>query len=740
MKKSIYIVSAIIIALLSCFACNNDVALPKAMLRVDYDSIKAPSIESVIQLNIEANCDWSLSFENDGEKWVHVAELEGIGSGCIKLVIRANDSDNERITVLRFSNRSGSAVDEIVLTQRPALSDGYISISEIRSLAAEGSYTYGKTDCCLKGIVVSNQQNGNFFDNTIALIGSSEPGNGITVRTPGVLFVSPGEEVEFNLSGATVGRSSVTGQMEIIPAEEVAVVRTESTKITPSAISVNVADVLAGKYESMLVQLSAQVSVNDLGKDKIAGIIAMQNENKEFFNMAVLPHSSLASESVPVGSGSLVGIVTYYNGEYCIAPRSADDIAMFNPRYDVGITYPYVLSFMTENANSKGRYIDFYKNDSDINSSYIMTKDGTGVTMKLNLSSAGTNQINFLFWADDSGHHNLQLGTFADGPKNDVIFVFPLDEDLSDGFRIQCGWGVQKSGIANWAVEYSVDGTQWYKIGEPDVPTFTIPSGKPYGSGKNFFNFTFDVETPAMNPERGQTLYIKFRPMDRASIGGGNVSATGSYGRATAHSSIIIDRLPSFNTTKPVGTLWFQPFDNLTEGADYRLGEKLCGLLNYCGSDITVWEVAQKFGMSGVNVRQRPGYAQIGYVESVLTDHKSLKNSKGELCTPVVGVSGDFIVSFDAMAYKNTSVFDKGNNSSRDINGDSRKAVIEVVGGGSIDGSEIKIIDNLSYTDFQNYSVTVENATPFTFLRFTSLDDDSEFTRWFIDNISVKLK
>lgn len=728
---------AIVLAMMATASCTDEVATPIAHIDLDIEEILAPSVESTVDFTINANCEWSITMDGDGSRWVRTSATEATGSANIVLSFERNDASEPRTTVMNIANRANTAACSVTITQNPATVDGAISVSEIRRLAANGSYTFNQ-DVFMRAIVLSNQQVANFFDNTLAVAGSLESGNGITVATQEKMLVSPGEEIEVNLNGATVQRSTTTGQMEIKPSSDAAISRTSATAVTPRPIAINAEDLAGGLYEGLLVSIDAQVAVNEMSKDNISGLLSLQDVDKNSFSMAVLPTSRLASEAVPTGSGTLTGIAVLYGGKYCVAPRSTADINMSGARYDGGIKMPYVLSLMMkEQKNEAGLYIDFFKNASDINSSYIMTKDGTGVTMKLNLSNAGNNQINFLFWADASGHHNLQLGTFADGPENDVIFVFPLDEDLSDGFRMQFGWGVQKNGCANWVVEYSTDCATWYKTAPEGTANFIIPQNCPYGSGLNFFNYTIDVPTPEIPIERRQTLYIKVHPLDKAGINGSVTSATGSYGRATIHSCFIVDHLPKFSTSKPAGALWFQPFDGLTEGADYRHADKLCGMLNYCGDNIASWTAAQSQGMTGTNVHQRPGYAQIGYVESVSVAHTALVNEPGELCTPAVGAPGSYVISFDAMAYNNSSVF---SDVCLDFGGDSRKAVIEVVGGGTIDGATTKVIDNLSYTEFNNYSVTVEGATAASYIKFTSPQDDKAYTRWFIDNICVKTK
>lgn len=109
--------------------------------------------------------------------------------------------------------------------------------------------------------------------------------------------------------------------------------------------------------------------------------------------------------------------------------------------------------------------------------------------------------------------------------------------------------------------------------------------------------------TPTINLTKGQTLYLKLYPTGKTSVNGGTA---GYNSDSRLHSCFAIEAIPSFRTAKPAGALYFEPFDNLTEGLDYLLGDKLAAMANYCGSDITSWAPSVKNGISGENVRQRP--------------------------------------------------------------------------------------------------------------------------------------
>ena len=176
-------------------------------------------------------------------------------------------------------------------------------------------------------------------------------------------------------------------------------------------------------------------------------------------------------------------------------------------------------------------------------------------------------------------------------------------------------------------------------------------------------------------------------------------------------------------------------FSQQANGSLLYHGDKLAGMLNFCGSDIATWDAATKNGLSGSNVRQRPGYAQIGFVETQTVAQGSYTNNTGALLTPAFGVSGTLKLSFDAMAYKNTSVH--SNSGAKDMNGDLKSVVVEVIGGGTIDGAAKKVVSGLTYTEFKNFTLTIEGATASTAVRFTSEPASGQFSRWFIDDICV---
>ena len=142
--------------------------------------------------------------------------------------------------------------------------------------------------------------------------------------------------------------------------------------------------------------------------------------------------------------------------------------------------------------------------------------------------------------------------------------------------------------------------------------------------------------------------------------------------------------------------------------------------------------------MTGENVHQRRGYAQIGYVESQAVARAKYVNTLGSLTTPSFGTAGDLVLSFDAMSYHTPA--DRANAKAgepADKKGDLTSVVVKVVGGGTIDGKTEITVDGLAADKFTNFKLNIKGATSGTKVTFTSAPADGDFSRWFIDNILV---
>ncbi len=731
--NSFFRLAAAIALLASAGACKDDVALPKKTIALSTHTILAPSFATTLSFDVRSNCAWSISVQGEDTSWAELSQTEATGMATISVTIPANEGALRSVTIRVASKPDAAAADCLTFIQASATAEGFLSIPDLRKLAEEGDYTVAE-DVKMRGIVVSSVQDNNYFENCTALQGAQESGYGITLRTDEPLFRNPGEELEVELNGAVIGVNAQTGALEVKPLSDDRITRSETSKITPAATAVSYADIASGGFESMYVSIDVQVMISDVNKI-MSDNVTVQTADDERFVMRANQASTFGIDKVPVGSGKLSGIVVKHAGAYAVMPCTANDIKLASPRFDGGITLPYVLSFMTASANNgDGKYVFFSGNDANgtgfIDGVAITAKDGTGASVTAKASSTGGN-LGFRYWHEASGHHNLPIKSWIDGKDKDyVLFTLPLNEAITGPFRISLGISSSGTGPANWFMTYSNDNITWYTPAPADQPHFVIPSGKTVGSSKNFFYYTLDV-TPAIPLERRGTLYVRVMAFNQTTVNNG-VTAAG--GEPRFHSCFVVEKVPSFSTAKPAGAIYFEPFDKLTAGLDYRHGDKLAGMLNFCGSNISAWDAATKNGLSGTNVCQRPGYAQIGWVETQTVAHTALTNNVGSLATPAFGEEGTLTLTFDAMAYKNTAVY---GTAALDRNGDLTSAVVEVIGGGTIGGATKKVITGMSYTEFKVFTLQIDGATASTSVRFTSEPAAGQFSRWFVDNICV---
>ena len=735
LSNSFFRTAAAFALLLSAGSCKDDVALPMQSIALDTHAILAPSFGTTLSFEVRANCDWQISVTGDDTSWTQLSRSEATGTATVAVAIGENATSASRSLTLRVAAKRNAAVaEELNFVQASATSEGYLSVPDLRMLAADGDYTVTQ-EVKLRGIVVSSVQDNNYFENCLALQSDLKPRCGITLRTDETLYRNPGEELEIDLKGAVVGVNAETGVMELKPVSDDRVVRSETTQVTPEALPVTYAQLASGDYESMYVSLDAQVVVSDLNK-VLSDNVTVQTADDERFTLYARQNSTFGIAAVPVGSGRLCGIAGVYDGNSVVMPCTAADFAAMNaPRFDGGITLPYVLSIMTRTAtNGDGKYVYYSGSNStgSIDGVSVTAMDGTGANITAKLSSSGGN-LGFRYWTESSGHHNLPMKSWQELDQNYALLTFPLNETIDGPFRFSFGWSASGSAPANWYLRYSNDNVTWYTPAPTDGPHFVIPQGKTVGGGKNFFYWTIDI-APQIPLERRGTLYIRISPYDGTRVDRSG-AAIGNGGEIRLHSCAVVEKVPVFNTEKPAGAVYFEPFDNLTTGLDYRHGDKLAAMLNFCGSDISVWDAAVKNGLSGTHVRQRPGYAQIGFVETQTVAHGSYTNNTGALMTPAFGASGTLTLSFDAMAYKNTSVF--SSSGAKDLKGDLKSVVVEVIGGGTIDGAAKKVVSGLTYNEFNRFSLTIDGATASTAVRFTSEPASGEFSRWFIDNICV---
>ena len=347
----------------------------------------------------------------------------------------------------------------------------------------------------------------------------------------------------------------------------------------------------------------------------------------------------------------------------------------------------------------------------------------------------------FSYWAQSQAHDNLHIANMCtrDGiaglPFECGAFLsVPLQTDLPSSFSISFGiylggdWGMK-----DWAVYYSNDSISWLRAGD------VISVNAAGTSGKNYMYYQVNADSP-VSFKKGGMLYLKIVPVGKASLASASCdgfgAAASSNGRPRFHSAITISPVNVEASSAVSGAVLFEGFDGFNGGLDYFIGDRLAGMANLCGA------AGSLSNYTLTNVYQRPGYAQIGYVDSqtMANDYDMTTTNKvGSLKTPALGKAGDLELSFKACVYRSPAARDNVKVAEK-IDGyttDVTTVRINVIGGGTIDGATTKDIESVSVNAWQTIALTISGATADTQVEFTS-PTDGTFHRWFIDDICVK--
>ena len=733
------------VPVLAAACVNQDVDLPNASLRADKTQIAAPAMESDFTVALKANCNWQVVIEDEDAQWLSISPKTGLGNADIVLSLMPNTSTVRDAEVTIRSTDDPSQTLTVFVKQ--SAHGSYLTIAELRSLASNltvGTPEYTITeDKKICAIVNTAAIGANLPGGVFGIQDAKEPGSGILVRTEELSWNDFGEELEIPVKGAVLTRDE-NGILELKPAADAAIVRTETSNVQLSPVVISHADYVAKTYESMYVALETVQAVATELTATMDGRVEFQDEDNERYAVYTWSGAAFVGAAVPTGSGRLAGIASLVDGEEVLLPVTAEDFALSGNRFGAasGIRLPYIFSFKAKGASdADGMYYNTMRmSDGSTWTNFLSAppakqivepNDGSGVTMTFYRSKASSNGNNnngvrFRVNADKLDNiFSLQLwGT--GNPYPYVLLTYPIAETVSPGtLWLSCSVTGTNYAPRNYTVQSSTDNTLWETCGD-----LLIPSKK-----RNVPHFFSVPVTLHETLRKGSTLYIRIMQKEDIRIGGEDEATEGGEGRL--HAAIVLDRPSSDLTTFPAGAIYTEGFDRIYGGVDYLLGsDKLVNMNVFSGDDISDWDEAEKGGLTGENVSARPGYVQIGHAPFQATLPNALSCHVGQLTTPALSAlaeATDIEVTLKAMAYKTGSMMADA----ADKKGDMTSFKVEVIGGGTIDGETSKVISGMNYQSFSDFRFLVNGATSATQLRFTSEAAEGGFTRWFLDDICV---
>lgn len=741
--------AATVLAVLAVAGCKKGPQMPMSTLDLGLESIIAPHMGAEYAVSVNSNTSWEVL--SSDESWIASSVEEFVGTADLIIRIGANEGE-ERTAVITIKAKDGSLERELPVVQAGKSSEGYISVSALRALEnPEGEYTISGNDAKVKGFVVTDAICGNWFENSIAIEDSfTGDESGINVEVTGDFnALSFGDEISVPLEGAVLGRNDsgyLTLTVSSMPQ------KTETTPVDVAPLTVDYAALRSGEYESMYV------SVEDFQvvQESIGGTWAVsprfENADGNRIVMPVSENATFASISYNEGVGTVSGIAGPAGNEPELRPVNLERIDLSLMRIGVkpGIReLPYVFPFYCyEQTNEKPKYLKYnklsYNASTHLMSGVIAEELDVTVGAYLEMTVYGKEASNIYgpnYWAEQGAHDNINASSFVSldngktPPAAECGFwlTVPLQMDMPADFNVSFGLcGAGDWALSDWALAYSADKQSWTEAGRVRIERVTA-------GGSYYFYYTLPVhlDAPILS---GNNLYLKLTPQGSRSISGSNTAdGHGSSCRIRLHSAIVISHEAEGETYVPSDAVYFQPFDKLTAGMDYFIGEKLGAFANYCAAGIEDWSEDQSQGMTGEKVMERPGYAQIGYANTETpSGREDYSNEVGQLTTPALGEAGDFTLSFKAAAYRSPAIRANCDTGTPDVgNPDITEAVVEILGGGTVNGGTTATVTGLPVDGFATFTLSIEGATEDTRIRFTSAPAEGQFSRWFIDDILV---
>lgn len=207
----------------------------------------------------------------------------------------------------------------------------------------------GSDSVSVFGIVTMDESNGNIYKN----IYLQDDSSAINVRFTRSTNLMQGDSVRIALKGTILSQFNGVLQLSEVNEETNAIVQSNENDITPKVVTISelkeayaeyLADVATDemahyKYQSKLVKLeNIQFKTSELN-NTYADPINQSSKNRTFEDFTgntlfirTSGFADFAGDSLPKGSGSMVCIVSEYNGELQLILRSPEEAKMTNPR------------------------------------------------------------------------------------------------------------------------------------------------------------------------------------------------------------------------------------------------------------------------------------------------------------------------------------------------------------------------------------------------------------------------
>lgn len=214
------------------------------------------------------------------------------------------------------------------------LSDGdIVTIDTLRAWQAQYGSLVFEDSISVFGIVSMDENNGNIYKNIYLQDGDAA----INVRLTRSSNLQQGDSVRIALNGAILSEFSGVVQLDNVDTDKNIVVQKSDVALAPLVLTIPEIDLSI--HESRLIQLNdVQFKASEFNKT-FADVVNQYAQNRYFEDfdgnslyIRTSGFADFAGDTLPTGSGSMVCIVSEYNGDLQLILRSPEESKLEGPR------------------------------------------------------------------------------------------------------------------------------------------------------------------------------------------------------------------------------------------------------------------------------------------------------------------------------------------------------------------------------------------------------------------------
>lgn len=274
------------------------------------------------------------------------------------------------------------------------------TIAELKTLY-QGQAIKIAEDWSVYGVITMDERNGNIYKN--AYLQDKTGAINLRLIASGGLY--QGDSIRLYLKGTILSNYAGVIQIDSVNVDENVIKQATLVNTEPEKVSIQ--DILTGFYQSRLIRLdSVQFKASEIG-NTYADPINLYSQNRilqDCNNNEIIVRTSgyanFAGEPIPTGNGSLVAIVSEYNGDMQLYIRSLAETQLTGERCGGSgnqelITIAALRNLFTgstmnipDNKKIKGVIISD-KDNSNITSrnAFIMDGSGSGIALRFTASN-----------------------------------------------------------------------------------------------------------------------------------------------------------------------------------------------------------------------------------------------------------------------------------------------------------------------------------------------------------------